>query len=228
MIAIPIFAFFAASVAVGRIFRLADSPAHSITVGIIIGLVFGKSIGISLSTFLVTRIRGVSLDHSIRWVDLIGSPRCRRRRVASVSFPHGLPWTEVFSWEVAPGDACPVSVNDAFDDSTVVLERASSLAPVGGQEWSDTCPLLVGEYFMSLVCSHLAVLPSVSVVKSPINETRHSGRQPRPGRWIARPGGFFLVCTGRTIEAVPEVSAELARRGAREGHPHSWGARRLR
>lgn len=71
VIAIPIFAFFAAGVSIGGFSGLADSLSQSITVGIIVGLVFGKSIGISLFTFFVTRIPGISLDQSIRWVDLI-------------------------------------------------------------------------------------------------------------------------------------------------------------
>lgn len=51
--------------------------------------------------------------------------------VATVSFPHCSPRAEVFSGKVAPGDAGPIPVGDALDDSTVVFERSSSLPLVG-------------------------------------------------------------------------------------------------
>ncbi len=72
IIAVPIFAFFAAGVSVGGVSGLLESLTHSVTLGIIVGLVFGKSIGISLSTLLITRLPGISLDRSIRWMDVIG------------------------------------------------------------------------------------------------------------------------------------------------------------
>ncbi|RAE54204.1 sodium:proton antiporter, partial [Burkholderia multivorans] len=37
-----------------------------------LGLVLGKPVGIAVSAFVVTRIRGFSLDPTFRWVDLIG------------------------------------------------------------------------------------------------------------------------------------------------------------
>lgn len=71
--------------------------------------------------------------------------------VATVSFPHCLPGAEVFLWKVAPGDAGPLPVCDALDDSTVVLERPSSPPLVGRQEWFYALPLFVGENAMSLI-----------------------------------------------------------------------------
>jgi NhaA family Na+:H+ antiporter len=70
--AVPVFAFFAAGVTVGGLSGLAESFQDSIALGIIAGLVLGKAIGITLTTFLVTRIRGLALDPSLRWADLIG------------------------------------------------------------------------------------------------------------------------------------------------------------
>lgn len=89
--------------------------------------------------------------------------------IPTVAFPDCLPGTEVFSWEIAPGDAGPVSVGDGLDDSSVVFEGSSSLTSVGRQQWFDTCRLFVGENVMSLVCSHRI---SLSVVESSIKETR--------------------------------------------------------
>lgn len=72
VIAVPIFAFFAAGVDIGGLSGLAESLASPVAVGIILGLVLGKPLGIAVSAFLVTRIRGFSLDPTFRWVDLIG------------------------------------------------------------------------------------------------------------------------------------------------------------
>lgn len=72
VVAIPVFAFFAAGVAVGGLSGLAESLLSPVAVGIIAGLVLGKSIGITASTFLVTRIPGITLDRSIKWVDVLG------------------------------------------------------------------------------------------------------------------------------------------------------------
>lgn len=72
VIAIPVFAFFAAGVAVGGLSGLTESLLSPVAIGIIAGLVLGKSIGITASTFLVTRIPGITLDRSIKWVDVLG------------------------------------------------------------------------------------------------------------------------------------------------------------
>lgn len=74
--------------------------------------------------------------------------------VAAVAFPYCLPGAEVLAWQVAPGDAGPVSVDDSFDDSTVVLKRSGSFADVRGQQWFDFLPLLISEYSVSLICRH--------------------------------------------------------------------------
>jgi NhaA family Na+:H+ antiporter len=71
-VAVPVFAFFSAGVTVGGVTGLVDSFQDSIAVGIIAGLVLGKPLGIAGSTFLLTRFRGIGLDPSLRWVDVIG------------------------------------------------------------------------------------------------------------------------------------------------------------
>ena len=71
-IAVPVFAFFSAGVAIGGAEGFMDALTDPVTIGILVGLVVGKPIGITLSTWLVTRARGISLDPSLRWVDLVG------------------------------------------------------------------------------------------------------------------------------------------------------------
>jgi NhaA family Na+:H+ antiporter len=71
-IAVPVFAFFSAGVVIGGLSGLVESFQATIALGIVAGLVLGKPLGITLTTFLVTRLPGLRLDPSIRWVDLVG------------------------------------------------------------------------------------------------------------------------------------------------------------
>lgn len=68
-IAIPIFAFFAAGVALGDV---ADFPFAPVSMGVIFGLVLGKPIGITLTTWLITKFTRAELDPAVRWVKLVG------------------------------------------------------------------------------------------------------------------------------------------------------------
>jgi NhaA family Na+:H+ antiporter len=71
-VAVPLFAFFSAGVTVGGISGLLESFQDTIALGIVAGLVLGKVIGITVTTFLVTRLPGLAIDPSIRWIDMIG------------------------------------------------------------------------------------------------------------------------------------------------------------
>ncbi|MFJ4264569.1 Na+/H+ antiporter NhaA [Paenarthrobacter nicotinovorans] len=71
-IAVPIFALFSAGVTIGGISGLAESFTDTVALGIIAGLVLGKLAGITGTTFLMTRAKGISLDESIRWPDVTG------------------------------------------------------------------------------------------------------------------------------------------------------------
>jgi NhaA family Na+:H+ antiporter len=71
-VAVPIFAFFSAGVTVGGLAGLTESLQDTIALGIIAGLILGKSIGITLTTFLITRLPGLRLDPSLKWVDIVG------------------------------------------------------------------------------------------------------------------------------------------------------------
>ncbi|MBF4994941.1 Na+/H+ antiporter NhaA [Arthrobacter gandavensis] len=71
-VAVPVFAFFSAGVTVGGFSGLFDALGSSIALGIIGGLVLGKAIGITAGTFLVTRLRGITVDKSLAWIDILG------------------------------------------------------------------------------------------------------------------------------------------------------------
>lgn len=71
-VAVPVFAFFSAGVAVGGWNGLVDAVTSPVAMGIMLGLVVGKTVGITVATWLVTRLPGVSLPRGVRWVDLIG------------------------------------------------------------------------------------------------------------------------------------------------------------
>jgi NhaA family Na+:H+ antiporter len=67
-----LFAFFSAGVTVGGLAGLTESFQDTIAIGIIAGLVLGKVVGITVTSFLVTRLPRLQIDPSIKWVDMIG------------------------------------------------------------------------------------------------------------------------------------------------------------
>ncbi|ORV84604.1 sodium:proton antiporter [Mycolicibacterium iranicum] len=71
-IAIPVFAFFAAGVSIGGADGLGRALTDPITLGIVLGLVAGKPIGIFLTTRFLSAVTRADLDSSLRWVDVIG------------------------------------------------------------------------------------------------------------------------------------------------------------
>lgn len=71
-IAVPVFAFFSAGVGVGGTSGLLEAWESSVAIGVVVGLVCGKIIGIVGATFLVTRLRHANLDPGVRWMDLMG------------------------------------------------------------------------------------------------------------------------------------------------------------
>ncbi len=71
-VAVPVFAFFSAGVAVGGLSGLGASLGDSIAVGIIVGLVAGKAIGITAATWLVSRFTRAQLDENLGWPDVLG------------------------------------------------------------------------------------------------------------------------------------------------------------
>ncbi|PFG31785.1 Na+/H+ antiporter NhaA [Paramicrobacterium agarici] len=70
--AVPVFAFFAAGVAVGGPDGFVSALTDPVMIGILAGLVLGKPIGITLTTWLLTRFTKARLDGSLAWIDVIG------------------------------------------------------------------------------------------------------------------------------------------------------------
>jgi Na+:H+ antiporter, NhaA family len=71
-LAVPVFAFFSAGVAVGGLSGLAASLTDSVALGIALGLVVGKAVGISAATWLVSRFTRAQLDEDLGWADVFG------------------------------------------------------------------------------------------------------------------------------------------------------------
>ncbi|WP_461187644.1 Na+/H+ antiporter NhaA [Arthrobacter sp. Z4-13] len=71
-IAVPIFAFFSAGVAVGGLEGLGSALADPVALGIIVALVLGKPIGIMGTTWLLTKTSRARLDDSFKWIDVFG------------------------------------------------------------------------------------------------------------------------------------------------------------
>jgi len=70
--AVPVFAFFSAGVVLGGWDGFIAAATSTVGLGVIVGLVGGKVIGITGSTWLVTRLRHAHLDPDLSWVDLFG------------------------------------------------------------------------------------------------------------------------------------------------------------
>ena len=68
----PVFAFFSAGVAVGGLSGLLDAWQSTVALGVIVGLVGGKIIGIVGTTYLVTTLTKATKDPSLTWIDMLG------------------------------------------------------------------------------------------------------------------------------------------------------------
>ena len=71
-VAVPVFAFFAAGVAIGGFSGLASSLTDPVALGIVLGLVVGKTVGIFGSTWLLAKFTAADLDDDLAWVDVVG------------------------------------------------------------------------------------------------------------------------------------------------------------
>jgi NhaA family Na+:H+ antiporter len=71
-VAVPVFAFFSAGVAVGGLVGLGAALSDSVAIGIGVGLVAGKLIGITSATWLVSRFTRAQLDENLGWPDVVG------------------------------------------------------------------------------------------------------------------------------------------------------------
>jgi Na+:H+ antiporter, NhaA family len=94
-VAVPIFAFFSAGVAVGGWDGLGSALSDPVAVGIIMALVLGKPIGIMGTTWVLTKATRARLDNSFKWIDVFGVSLLAgigftvSLLVAELSFGHG-------------------------------------------------------------------------------------------------------------------------------------------
>jgi len=99
-VAVPIFAFFAAGVAIGGADGFVAAITEPVTIGVVLALVFGKPIGIVLVTWITTKASKAELDPSVKWVDLLGIGMLAgigftvSLLIAELSFEHGSPHIE--------------------------------------------------------------------------------------------------------------------------------------
>ena len=94
-IAVPLFAFFSAGVAVGGWDGLGSALTDPVAVGIILALVLGKPVGIMGTTWVLTKATKARLDGSFKWIDVFGVSLLAgigftvSLLVAELSFGHG-------------------------------------------------------------------------------------------------------------------------------------------
>ncbi len=68
-LALPIFAFFSAGVVIDGLGAVVRDPA---SLGIILGLVVGKTVGIAGGSWLTTKVTRAELNPSLKWIDIVG------------------------------------------------------------------------------------------------------------------------------------------------------------
>ena len=101
-IAVPIFAFFAAGVAVGQV---SDFPFHPIALGVMTGLVVGKLVGITFTTWLLTKFTRATLDPAVRWNEIAGVAS-----LAGIGFTVSLLIADLSFTDPADGDTARLAV----------------------------------------------------------------------------------------------------------------------
>ncbi len=71
-VAVPVFAFFSAGVAIGGWSGFTDALSDRVTLGVVLGLVAGKTIGVLGATWLMARFTRADLDTDLSWWDVLG------------------------------------------------------------------------------------------------------------------------------------------------------------
>ncbi len=71
-VAVPVFAFFASGVAVGGFTGFLEALTDPVALGVVVGLLVGKSVGVAGSTWLVARFTRAELDEGLAWTDVVG------------------------------------------------------------------------------------------------------------------------------------------------------------
>ncbi|EFV13492.1 Na+/H+ antiporter NhaA [Segniliparus rugosus] len=72
LVAVPLFAFFAAGVKIGGLRGFEAAFTDRVTLGVIAGLVVGKCAGVFGATWSLARFTRAELDPSLRWLDVFG------------------------------------------------------------------------------------------------------------------------------------------------------------
>jgi Na+:H+ antiporter, NhaA family len=71
-VAVPVFAFFAAGVSVGGWSGLTEAFGDRVTLGVVVGLVVGKTIGVLSGTALAARAVRIRITEDLSWWDVLG------------------------------------------------------------------------------------------------------------------------------------------------------------
>lgn len=71
-VAVPMFALFAAGVPLGGVNGFCESLTSTVSIAVMLALVFGKPIGIVVATWVMTRLTRKGLDPSYHWIDMVG------------------------------------------------------------------------------------------------------------------------------------------------------------
>ena len=71
-VAVPVFALMSAGVAVGGIDGLGSALSDPVAIGIMVGLIVGKPVGIVAATWLVARFTRAKIDSGLAWIDVVG------------------------------------------------------------------------------------------------------------------------------------------------------------
>ena len=71
-VAVPVFAFFAAGVTLGGYDGLVTALTDPIALGVVAGLLIGKTFGVFGTTWVLAAATRASLDSALRWIDVFG------------------------------------------------------------------------------------------------------------------------------------------------------------
>lgn len=71
-VAVPLFAFMSAGVSLGGLNGMVSAYQDPVVLGVMVGLVAGKPIGIMSATWLMARFTHADLDEDLAWVDMLG------------------------------------------------------------------------------------------------------------------------------------------------------------
>lgn len=71
-LAVPLFAFFSAGVALGGVAGLKSAFTDTVALGIVAALVLGKFVGVFGATWVVTKTTKAKLDDGLAWIDVVG------------------------------------------------------------------------------------------------------------------------------------------------------------